>query len=52
MNKLAYFRFVEFCHTMRNQGYSVEKTASRLSASPDDVRLALESSPVGASPHG
>ena len=52
MTKLAHFHFVQFCHVMRNQGYSNELIASRLESTVDAVKLALESSPVGASPQG
>ena len=52
MYKLAYFQFVQDCHTMRRMGYPVKAIAVRLASPVDEVELALESSPVGASPHG
>jgi hypothetical protein len=52
MDKLSYFQFVQDCHLLRSMGYHVGGIALRLGASRDAVRLALESSPVGASPHG
>jgi hypothetical protein len=52
MDKLNYFQFVQDCHTMRSMGYHVGAIAFRLAASEEAVSLALESSPVGSSPHG
>ena len=52
MYKLAYFQFVQDCHTMFGMGYPVEAIAVRLASPVDQVELALESSPVGASIYG
>jgi hypothetical protein len=52
MSKLITFRMVDYCHAMRNHGWSVEVIASRLECSVEDVNLMLESSPVGVSIHG
>lgn len=52
MSKLVHFQCVDYCHAMRNHGWSVEVIASRLEWSVEAVKLALESSPIGSSPHG
>lgn len=52
MSKLVHFQCVDYCHAMRNHGWSVEVIASRLEWSVEAVQLALESSPIGSSSHG
>ena len=52
MNKQEKFHFVQYCHAMRNLGWSVEVIADRLEWSVEEVNLALESSPIGSSIHG
>jgi len=52
MSKLITFQMVDYCHAMRNHGWSVEVIASRLECSVEAVNLMLESSPVGSSIHG
>ena len=52
MSKLVSFQVVQYCHAMRNHGWSVEVIAKRLGCEVETVKLALESSPVGASIHG
>ena len=52
MTKLEKFQCVNYCHAMRNHGWSVEVIATRLEWSVEDVKLALESSPIGSSIHG
>jgi hypothetical protein len=52
MSKLVEIQCVDYCHAMRNHGWSVEVIAARLEWSIQDVKLALESSPIGASIHG
>jgi len=52
MSELIKFQMVDYCHAMRNHGWSAEVIASRLGCSVEDVKLMLESSPVGSSIHG
>ena len=52
MSKLITFQMVDYCHAMCNHGWGVEVIASRLECSIEDVKLMLESSPVGSSIHG
>lgn len=52
MSKLVHFQCVDYCHAMHNHGWSVEVIASRLEWPVEAVKLALESSPIGSSPHG
>jgi hypothetical protein len=52
MNTLEHFRFVDDCHILRSMGFQVGAIAKRLGYTADEVRLALESSPVGSSPQG
>jgi hypothetical protein len=52
MLKAEKFQMVNYCHAMRNHGWSVEVIASRIGCSVEDVNLMLESSPVGSSIHG
>jgi len=52
MDLLSYFQFVQDCHTMRSMGYEVKAIVIRLASTVEAVQLALESSPVGSSPHG
>jgi hypothetical protein len=52
MSKLVHFHDVSYCHAMRNNGWSVEVIAKNLGYTVEVVNLILESSPVGASPHG
>ena len=52
MATLEHFRLVDECHRLKSKGYSVEVIALWLDISEDAVRLIIESSPVGYSPHG
>lgn len=52
MSKLFEIQCVNYCHAMRNRGWSVEIIAARLEWPVEAVKLALESSPIGSSPHG
>lgn len=52
MSTLVRFQVVSYCHAMCNIGWSIEVIAKRLGYTVEAVNLILESSPVGASPHG